>query len=167
MSSREAIQYSLMILLYLFLQIFFMRNMVLFNYAFCFIYVAGVLILPADISRMYLLLIGFGTGFVVDIFSNTFGMHAFATVLIAYLRPFLIHYQMESKGIERAEVGIRAQGFGSFLGYLLPLIFLHHAVLFLMEMNNFGMILHTLLRIVASTILTTVVIVLMELFSKR
>lgn len=167
MSLREAIQYSLMILLYLFLQIFFMRNVVLFNYAFCFIYIAGVLLLPADIDRMYLLLIAFGIGFTVDVFSNTFGMHAAATVFIAYLRPFLIHYQMKSRGAERAEVGIRAQGFGAFLGYVFPLILLHHSLLFLIEINHFGMILYTLIRIGASVLFTTLLIILLELFSKR
>ncbi|MCF0049757.1 hypothetical protein MUK70_23365 [Dyadobacter chenwenxiniae] len=167
MSLREAIQYSLMILLYLFLQIFFMRNVVLFNYAFCFIYIAGVLLLPADIDRMYLLLIAFGIGFTVDVFSNTFGMHAAATVLIAYLRPFLIHYQMKSRGAERAEVGIRAQGLGAFLGYVLPLILLHHSLLFLIEINHFGMIIYTLIRIGASALFTTLLIILLELFSKR
>ena len=167
MSLREAIQYTFMILLYLFLQIIFMRNLVLFNYAFCFIYVAGILLLPADTNRMYLLLIGFATGFTVDVFSNTFGMHAAATVLIAYLRPFLIQYQMDAKGSERAEIGIRSQGFGSFLGYLIPLILLHHTVLFLMEMNSFDMILFTLLRVAASTLLTVILIVILELFSKR
>ena len=167
MSLRETIQYSLMILLYLFLQIFFMRNLVLFNYGFCFIYIAGVLLLPADIDRMYLLLIGFATGFIVDVFSNTFGMHASATVLIAYLRPFLIQYQTDSKGSERPEVGIRSQGFGSFLGYIMPLVLIHHAMLFLMEMNNFGMIVHTLIRIAASVLLTSIMIVILELFSKR
>jgi rod shape-determining protein MreD len=167
MNSREAIQYTLMILLYLLLQILVMRNVVLFNYAFCFVYLAGVLLLPADMSRMYLLLIGFGTGFVVDIFSNTFGMHAAATVLIAYVRPFFIKYQMESKGIERAEVGLRAQGLGPFLSYILPLIFLHHALLFFMEMNNFGMIFYTLIRITASMVLTATTIILLELFSRR
>lgn len=167
MSLREAIQYSLMILLYLFLQIFFMRNVVMFNYAFCFIYIAGILLLPADVDRMYLLLIAFGIGFTVDVFSNTFGMHASATVLIAYLRPFLIHYQMKSRGAERAEVGIRAQGLGAFLGYVFPLILLHHSMLFLMEINHFGMILYTLIRIGASALFTTLVIILLELFSKR
>jgi hypothetical protein len=167
MSLREAIQYTLMILLYLLLQVFFMRNVVLFNYAFCFIYIAGVLLLPADINRMYLLLIGFATGFTVDVFSNTFGMHAAATVLIAYLRPFLIHYQTDSKGSERPEIGIRSQGLGPFLAYVLPLILVHHAMLFLMEVNNFGMILYTLLRIAASVVLTTVMLVVLELFSKR
>jgi hypothetical protein len=167
MSLREAIQYSFMVLLYLLLQIFFMRNMVLFNYAFCFIYIAGILILPAEISRMYLLFIGFAVGFTVDIFSNTFGMHAAATVLIAYLRPFLIQYQMESKGAERVDIGIRSQGIGAFLAYIIPLILLHHAILFLMEINNFGMILHTLLRIAASALFTVIMIVLVELFSRR
>ena len=167
MSLREAIQYTFMILLYLFLQIIFLRNLVLFNYAFCFIYVAGILLLPADTNRMYLLLIGFATGFAVDVFSNTFGMHAAATVLIAYLRPFLIQYQMDAKGSERAEIGIRSQGFGSFLGYIFPLLLLHHTVLFMMEINSFDMILFTLLRIVASTLLTTILIVILELFSKR
>ncbi|GGC02328.1 hypothetical protein GCM10011325_31730 [Dyadobacter sediminis] len=141
--------------------------MVAFNYAFCFIYIAGVLLLPADTDRMYLLLIGFAIGFTVDVFSNTFGMHASATVLIAYLRPFLIHYQMKSKGAERAEVGIRAQGFGAFLGYIFPLVLLHHAMLFFIEMNYFGMILYTLIRIGASTLFTTLLIILLELFSKR
>ncbi|TDE13923.1 hypothetical protein [Dyadobacter psychrotolerans] len=167
MSLRETIQYTLMILLYLFLQIFIMRNLVLFNYAFCFVYIAGVLLLPADIDRLYLLLIGFATGFVVDVFSNTFGMHASATVLIAYLRPFLIQYQTDAKGSERPEVGIRSQGLGSFLAYIMPLIFVHHAMLFLIEMNNVGMILYTTIRIAASVLLTTVMIVILELFSKR
>jgi hypothetical protein len=156
-----------MVLLYLLLQIFFMRNMVLFNYAFCFIYIAGILILPAEISRMYLLFIGFAVGFTVDIFSNTFGMHAAATVLIAYLRPFLIQYQMESKGAERVEIGIRSQGISAFLAYIVPLILLHHAMLFIMEINNFGMILHTLLRIAASALFTVIMIILVELFSRR
>jgi hypothetical protein len=167
MSLREAIQYTLMILLYLFLQIFFMRNIVLFNYAFCFIYVAGILLLPIDIDRLYLLLIAFGIGFTVDVFSNTFGMHAAASVFIAYIRPFLIHYQTKSKGTDRPEIGIRTQGFGSFLAYIFPLILVHHAMLFFMEINHFGMILYTLLRIGASTLLTTLLIVLLELFSKR
>lgn len=167
MSLREAIQYSLMILLYMILQILFLRNVVLFNYAFCFVYIGGVLLLPADTDRLYLLLIGFAMGFTVDVFSNTFGMHAFATVLIAYLKPYLVNYQMEAKGTERMELGIRSQGLGSFLAYIVPLIFIHHAVLFLMEMNSFGMILYTFIRICASVVLSTIVLILLELFSKR
>jgi hypothetical protein len=149
------------------LQILFLRNVVMFNYAFCFIYIGGVLLLPADTDRLYLLLIAFATGFTVDVFSNTFGMHAFATVLIAYIRPFLLNYQMEAKGTERMDLGIRSQGIGAFLSYIVPLIFIHHAVLFFMEMNNFGMILYTLIRIGASVVLTTIVLILLELFSKR
>ncbi|CAG5010535.1 hypothetical protein DYBT9275_04746 [Dyadobacter sp. CECT 9275] len=167
MSLREAIQSTLMVLLYLLLQIFFMRNMVLFNYGFCFVYIAAILLLPVETDRMYLLLIAFGVGFVVDVFSNTFGMHAAASVLIAYLRPFVIRYQMESKGMDRIDIGMRSQGFISFLGYMFPLILIHHAVLFLAEINNMGMILYSLVRIIASAIFTLVFIIILELFSRR
>ena len=167
MSLREAIQSALMVLLYLILQIFLLRNVVLFNYAFCFVYVAAILLLPTEIDRMYLLLIGFAVGLTVDTFSNTFGIHAAASVLIAYLRPFLIQYLMVSRGVERLDIGIRRQGFIQFLSYLFPLILIHHSVLFLMEMNNLGMILFTAIRIGASALFTLVFIVVLELFSKR
>lgn len=167
MSLREAIQSTLMVLLYLILQIFLLRNVVLFNYAFCFVYVAAILLLPTEIDRLYLLLIGFAVGLTVDTFSNTFGINAAASVLIAYLRPFLIQYQMVSRGVERLDIGIRRQGFVQFISYLFPLILIHHSVLFLMEMNNLEMILYTAIRIGASSLFTLIFIVVLELFSKR
>ncbi|PWJ56638.1 rod shape-determining protein MreD [Dyadobacter jejuensis] len=167
MNLRQIIQASQLVLIYLVLQILFMRNLVLFNYAFSFVYIGIILLLPIETDRLYLLLIGFLVGILVDVFSNTLGMHAAATVLVAYLRPFLLHYQMESKGDDRLEIGIRSQGFFSFTGYMLPLIFIHSAVLFLLEINDVGMILYSLVRIVASTALTFVFILILELFSKR
>ena len=144
-----------------------MRNLVLFNYAFSFVYIAIILLLPVETDRLYLLYIGFLVGLLVDVFSNTYGIHAAATVLIAYSRPLLINYQTKSKGLDRMDIGIRSQGFISFVGYIFPLIFIHSCVLFLLEMNNTDMILYSLLRIVATTFLTFSFILIFELFSKR
>ncbi|WP_025764038.1 hypothetical protein [Dyadobacter tibetensis] len=167
MNLRQTIQAIQLVVIYLVLQIFFMRNLVLFNYAFSFIYIGIILLLPVETDRLYVLLIGFLVGITVDIFSNTLGMHAAATVLVAYIRPFLLHYQMEAKGVDRLEIGIRAQGFMSFLAYLFPLILIHSSVLFLLEMNNINMILYSLMRIGATSLLTIVFILILELFSKR
>ncbi|TDB68926.1 hypothetical protein [Arundinibacter roseus] len=168
MSLREIIQYSLWFLLYLVLQILILRNVVLFDYGFCFIYVAGIVLLPAEVNRTALLFMGFLTGFILDVFYNTLGIHAAATVLIAYLRPFWIQLQLETKGTtERLEITLSELGVGGYLAYLIPLIFVHHSVLFLIEMSHFGMIGYTLLRIVASTLFTTLLIVLIQLFSRR
>lgn len=168
MTLREIIHYSLWFLLYLLLQILILRNIVLFDYAFCFVYIAGILLLPAEINRTLLLIMGFLTGLLVDVFYNTLGMHAAATLLIAYLRPFWIHFQLETKGTtERLEISIPELGVGGYLVYLLPLVFIHHSALFLIEMSHFGMIGYTLLRIVASTLFTTFLITVLHLFSKR
>ncbi|HEV7351168.1 hypothetical protein [Telluribacter sp.] len=166
MSLREIVQYSLWFLLYLALQILVMRNLVLFDYAFCFVYIAGVLLLPAETNRTALLLIGFVTGIAVDVFYNTLGMHAAATLLVAYLRPALIRLQFEAKGADRT-ISIQALGIGSYITFLFSLVLVHHSALFLIEMSHFGMVLYTLLRIVASSIFTTVVILLFQFFSRR
>ena len=167
MSLREIIQYSLWFLLYLVLQLLILRNVVLFDYAFCFVYVAGLLLLPAETNRTLLLVIGFMTGLIVDVFYNTLGMHAAASVLVAYLRPLLVRFQLEAKSPDRVEIGLHEMGLGAFLSFVVPLIFVHHAMLFLIEMSHVGMILHTLLRIGASTLFTTLLILLLQLFSSK
>ena len=168
MSLGEIIRYSLWFAFYLLLQILITRNIVLFNYAFCFVYVAAILLLPSEVNRTLLLILGFLTGLMVDIFYNTLGLHAAATLLIAYLKPFWVDIQLENRGAtDRVEISLGELGMGSFLTYLLPLVSLHHAALFFIEMSHFGMLGYTLLRIVASAALTTLLIVIIQLFSKR
>ncbi len=168
MSLGEIIRYSLWFAFYVLLQILITRNIVLFNYAFCFVYIGAILLLPTEVNRTFLLILGFLTGLVVDVFYNTLGLHAAATLLIAYLKPFWVDLQLEAKGAtDRVEISLSELGLGTFLTYLLPLVLLHHAALFFIEMSHFGMLGYTLLRIVASTAFTTLLIVIIQLFSKR
>ncbi len=167
MSLREIIQYIALFLFYMVLQILIMRNVVLFNYGFCFIYVAVLLALPSDASKTWLLFLGFFTGLLMDVFYNTLGIHAAASVLIMYLRPFWIQTQLETKGVDRVDITLNALGMGKYLTFMLPLIFIHHSMLFLVEMSNVGMIGVTLIRIVGSTLFTTFLIVLFQFFSRR
>ena len=83
MTLREILSTTLLFVLYLALQILLVRNVVLFDYGFCFIYIACILLLPNEISRTWLMIIAFVTGLIVDTFYNTLGMHAAATVLMA------------------------------------------------------------------------------------
>jgi rod shape-determining protein MreD len=167
MTLREILRYLLLLLLYLALQILVLRNIVLFDYAFCFPYLAAVLLLPIESNRNTVLIVAFATGFLVDIFYNTLGMHAAATVLAAYLRYYFLSFQIDFKNADRLEISIRDMGIGSYLAYLFPLVLIHHSVLFFIEMSHFGMILYTLLRIIASSLFTTLIIVVIQLFSRR
>ena len=99
MTLRNIIPEVLTFIFYLLLQVFFVRQLVFFDYAFCFSYVAAVLLLPFETSRLQLVLLGFVAGLFVDIFYNTAGANAAATTLIAYLRPSIITFANATKGI--------------------------------------------------------------------
>lgn len=168
MTLREILSTTLLFVLYLALQILLVRNVVLFDYAFCFIYIACILLLPNEISFTWLLLIAFVIGIIVDTFYNTLGMHAAATVLMAYCRPLIVRAQIDVPGLEtRIEFGLRQLGVGAFFRYIFVLALLHHTVLFFIEASSLTLIIPTLIRVAASTLFTTVSIVLIQFFTRN
>lgn len=168
MTLREILTTVFLFILYVLLQILLVRNLVLFDYGFCFIYVAAIILLPYETSLTVLLLAAFATGIVVDTFYNTLGVHAAATVLMAYLRPFVIRVQMAPSAQDlRVDFSLQALGLTSFVRYVFVLVLIHHAALFLIEAGSLSLLLPTLARIVASTVFTTVSIVLINFFTRN
>lgn len=168
MTFREIVSTVLLFLLYLVLQIVLVRNLVLFDYAFCFVYIACILLLPNETSLTWLLLIAFVTGIVVDMFYNTLGMHAAATVLMAYCRPFIVRAQIDVPGIEsRIEFSLKELGTGAFFRYVAILALIHHTALFFIEASSLSLIIPTLIRVIASTLFTTLSIVLIQFFTRN
>lgn len=150
-------------LLYVILQLFFVRDLVLFDYAFCFVYLGVVLLMPFDSAAITVLLVGFGTGILIDIFYNTLGMHAAATTLVAYLRPFIIRLLVPQRGYEeRMTLSLRSMGLRWFLLYTLILTLAHHLLLFYIEASNIDLFFPTLLKVITSTLFTTFVLVVMQ-----
>jgi hypothetical protein len=155
-------------LVYVLLHIFVMRHLVLFDYAFCFFYIGAVLILPPETDRMALLFIGLTTGLIVDAFDNTYGMHAAASVLVAYLRPIFVQAQLANKiDEERASLTLGSLGISLFLTYVLPLIFIHHTILLFTEINNLSLFWDTVIKILCSIAFTTITILFSQLFQRR
>src|SRR4051794_18791696 len=93
MKAGQILTYSIYLLLFLVLQIFLFLHVAFLNgVALCFIYVAFFLMLPYQMSHVALIFIAFGMGFTVDVFYNTNGIHAAASVFIAFLRPYIINF---------------------------------------------------------------------------
>ncbi len=168
MTLREILVLISLFLLYLFLQILIVRNLVLFDYGFCFLYVACLLLMPNEMSQTWLLLLAFATGVIVDTFYNTLGIHAAATVLMAYLRPLIVRVQMSQRIQEaRLEFTLQELGFSDFFKYVFVLVFIHHSALFLIEAGNLTLLLPTALRTLASALFTTLSITLIQFFARR
>lgn len=168
MTLREISSTILLFVFYLTLQILIVRNLVLFDYGFCFLYVACILLLPNELSQTVVLLIAFATGVIVDTFYNTLGMHAAATVLMAYVRPLVVRVQMAQR-IQEARVmfTLRELGFAEFFRYVIVLVFIHHSALFLIEAGSFNLLVPSLFRIGASALFTTLSIVMIQFFTRN
>lgn len=168
MTLREILSTLFLFVLYLALQLLLVRNLVLFDYAFCFVYIACVLLLPNETSLTWLLLIAFATGLIVDTFYNTLGMHAAATVLMAYCRPLVVRSQIDMPGMEsRLEFTLRELGIGVLFRYVFILALIHHLALFFIEASSMALLIPTLIRVGASTLFTTVSVVLIQFFTRN
>lgn len=169
MSRQSILYYVFIFVIYLMLQVFLFDNMVLFGTAFCFIYIGFILFLPLEISKVYLIGLGFLTGLSIDVFYNSLGVNAASATLIAYIRPFWLSSITPSGGYEDVHVPtLKEMGFSWFITYVLPLIILHHLSLFLIEAGDMFHFMLILKKTFFSSLFTFIILVLgQNLFYNR
>lgn len=121
------------------------------------VYPLFVLTLPFRMNMFQGLLISFLIGIAIDFFSNTYGLHASALVFAFYIRSFVFKIFPPHEDYARGEDGTRYASAGRFFMILISFIFLHHIWYFLLESFNLKESLFTLVRILLSTIASTIV----------
>jgi len=161
--SRLGILQIISFFIYLLYQVLILQNVVLFHTAFCFLYVVFLLSLPVETNPLALMGIGFLMGFLVDMFYQSLGLHAFACVLIMYVRNYWLNSMTPQGGYDsNAAPSLAMGGLQWYLVYTMPLVFLHHCILFFVEAGGFGMFWFTLWKVIISTFFTTLVILIAQ-----
>ncbi len=151
---------------YLLVQVMLFKQVVFFDTAFCFLYVAFILLLPIETNPLVLMLVGFLLGFSIDIFYDSLGLHAMSLVLVAYLRNYLLSTITPQGGYDAGEgPTLASNGLQWFLVYTIPLVFMHHAVLFFVEAGGFGTFWFTMQKIVTSLLFTVSVMLFLQYLS--
>ncbi len=162
MNSVFGIRHIVQFVLFIALQILLFDSLVLFGTGFCFIYISFLLFLPIHINKVLLLFLGFVAGFTVDIFYDTMGIHAAASVLLAFMRPHILNLLTPRDGYETSDsANLHKMGWNWFLTYSLLLIAIHHTAVFMLEI--FGFDWRILLNLLLSTMFTGVVVVILQL----
>lgn len=158
----KLIKYAVMFVVLVLVQVLVLNQVQVSGYINPFIYVLFILLLPVSTPRYLLLILGFTIGFAVDIFSNSLGIHAAATVLIAFIRPYVIR-SISNREEERNEYpGLRQNKFSWFLYYTSVMVFVHHFALFYLEYFTFSHFFSTFLKVLLSSVFTIFVIVLSQ-----
>ena len=149
-------------------QVLVFDNVMLNGYMIPYVYILFILLMPFETPRWIQLLLGFALGLAIDLFSGILGMHTAASVLVAYIRPYLLELLAPRDGYEPETFPrIHYYGFFWFLKYTLLIVVIHHLALFYLEVFQLTHFLSTLLRVILSSILSTSTIVLSQYFVFR
>lgn len=163
---RNIIRLSLFILL----QVYVLNKIPhLHRFITPYLYFLFILWLPFSVSRMWLLIIGFLTGLILDYFMMTPGLHAAACTLVAYIRPFLINVltPKDTSEFNYREPSPKAMQGIPYTVYVFILTLLHHGYLVFLEWLNFGSFLDFIIKVISTTAISMLLILTVELLFPR
>lgn len=152
------------------LQVYVLDKVHLHQMVTPYIYFLFIFWLPFNMNRTVQMLLAFLLGYTIDSFRHHPGFHAAACVLIAYLRPFFINVLMPQEGSEANYREPSMQSLGGLFPYMVYaaiLVFFHNAWLFFLEAWQFGNIWYFLVKTFLSTLISLVLILILELLFSR
>ena len=146
-------------LLLLAVQIVIFNNMNFLGYISPFPYVLFIILYPVNGNKFGLLLACFFLGIIMDMFSNSGGIHTTACLILAYYRPYIFKF---SFGLSYEYQTIRLNDVltPERFSFILLSVLIHHFILFLLEAFSVGFLLNTLLRTLLSTVFTIVICII-------
>lgn|SRR5690554_324048 len=169
MNSKIIISSIISFFVYILVQVFVLKNLVLFDVAFCFLYVFYLLLLPIETKTIPLMLIAFSMGLGIDMFYDTLGFHTASIVALAFVRNAWIRAIIPTGGYDdNVQPSILNMGFGWYFTYSLPLILLHHFIFFYIDNLGTGLYLPVVNRTLSSAAFAWILgIMIQMLFYKR
>jgi hypothetical protein len=138
------------------LQIIIFNNINLFGFVSPFPYVLFIILFPVNGNKSALLISSFFLGLLLDIFSNSGGIHTTASIFLAYFRPSIFKFAF-GVSYEYQTIKLNDTLTPERFSFLLVAVFFNHLILFILEAFQFSLILDILLRSITSTALTIII----------
>jgi len=144
-------------------QVFIFNSIQLTGYINPQMYILFILMLPFRVPGFWLLFLSFITGLTIDFFMQTPGLHAAASVFLAFCRPGIIRLVGKKEDLEPFDYpNVRDSGSAWFFSYTVILVLLHHLFLFYTEVFRFSEFGQTFLKVLINTALTALIIMLIQ-----
>ncbi|NND61663.1 MAG: rod shape-determining protein MreD [Flavobacteriaceae bacterium] len=158
MKNNEILVNSVRFVVLVLVQVILLNHMNLWGYINPYLYPLFILVFPLNGSKSLLILLGFVLGLTIDMFGDSGGVHAAASVFIAWLRPvilrssFGVSYQLNTLKISTAPLSKQ-------IVYIILMVFFHHLLLFSLEIFNLDRIILILKSTLFSGILSVILMV--------
>ena len=161
------IKNSIRFILFLLIQVVILKEVPpIHQFITPYLYFIFILWLPFGINRLSITFLGF---LILDLFSNTPGLHAAACGLMAYIRPSILNLLLAQEASEEVnkEPNIETMGWGPYLFYVFTLTFIHHFYLVFLEWLQFGNFGYFIGKVITTSAMSVVLIFLVELIINR
>lgn len=153
----------------LILQLFVFDLIHISGYGRIMVYPMFILLLPFRFPPILILLIGFLYGILIDLFSGTGGLHAFALTSMAFFRIGIVSFfSLKRKHELEALASFSYVAIQQLLLYTLFMVLMHQLAYYFVERYSLVNFLYTLKRAFSGTFLSvTFIFLLTILFSSR
>ena len=156
MQSNEIFINSVRFIILVMFQILILNHINFLGFVNPYIYVLFILLYPINGNKSLLIFVSFLLGLSIDIFGDSVGIHAAASVFIAFIRPFILKFSF-GVSYEYNMIKINKAPPVAKMVYVIAMVFLHHFVLFVLEIFSLS---HIIL-IIKSTLLSGIFSVLL------
>lgn len=149
-------QYVILFIVLMLLQAFMFDNLALSSYFNPMIYIVFIILMPMESLPVTVLLSGLALGLTADFFTGGAGLNTAATLPAAFLRQPLLARLCERDDLRDGGIP-SAQRLGNewrFMRLAATVVFVHHAIFFLLEAFSWQQLPYTLLRLLLSSAFT-------------
>lgn len=146
----------------LLVQVLVFNHIHLFGCATPLLYIYIMLLFCRNSPKWLILVCGFLSGLLIDIFSNTPGLASASMVLVGLLQPYILVLFLPRDSAEDLLPSMHSLGTGAFISYAAILVFVFCLTFFSLETFNFFNWLQWLMSVVGSSILTFILLITVE-----
>ncbi|CCY66233.1 rod shape-determining protein MreD [Prevotella sp. CAG:1124] len=163
----EVIRHFFTFIILCIVQILVLNHIELFGCATPFLYVYFIMLFRRGFPRWAVLLWSFFLGIFIDMFSNTPGVAASSATFIGLLQPYLLNLFAPRDSSDDMMPTMKSLGVARYVYYTIICVFIFNLLFFTVEMFSFFNWLQWALNICGSTVLTVVLILVIENVRKR
>lgn len=146
-------------ILLLAVQIIIFNNINFMGFVSPFPYILFIILYPVNGNKSGLLFASFLLGLIMDMFSNSGGIHTTACIVLAYFRPYIFKFSF-GLSYEYQTVKLNDVITPERFSFILLSVVIHHFTLFLLEAFQFTFFWDILLRTLLSTLFTIIICII-------
>ena len=165
--NNVVISNALRFVILLLLQVLLLNNINFLGFINPYLYVLFIILYPFNANQSLFLFLSFLLGLGIDIFEDSGGIHAAASLVAAFVRPVILRFSF-GVSYDYQTIKFSSTQPGSRISYVVILVFIHHFILFLLEFFNFAHFLLILEKMFFSGLFTIILVFLtLSLFNRK